>query len=390
MHVLIIPSWYPSGPGDINGIFFQQQAQALQRSGVKVGVIAPVFRSLRGEPASVLTGGYGIRSFVEAGIPTYLYKSMYFFPRTPLDRSRWLKAGRKLFRRYVREHGRPDLIHAHSMNYGGILAREINRETGIPYLLTEHSSTYARKLVRGWQREAMYESAQHCSACIAVSRDFCRLLESEYNGLDWQYIPNILPAKFAQSPGIAGRPANSDFTFCSVAHLNPNKGYDILLPAFAEALKKHPRLKLKIGGTGLADAQLHAQTRALGIQDSVTFLGKLQNEEVLNLMRASDAFVLASRHETFGVVFIEALSQGLPVAATRCGGPNSIITPENGLLVPVEDVAALAAALIEIYENRHRYDAAKLRENCLNEYGEHGVVEQIKARYRAVLGAAGN
>lgn len=390
MHVLIIPSWYPSGPGDINGIFFQQQAQALQRAGVQVGVTAPVFRSIRGEPKSVITGGYGVRSFVEAQIPTYLYKSMYFFPRTAIDRSRWLKAGWKLFRRYVSEHGRPDLIHAHSMNYGGILANEIHRETGIPYLITEHSSTYARKLVRDWQRGAMMQSAQQCAKRIAVSRDFCRLLESEYNGLDWQYIPNILSARFAEPFDTAGKPQNADFTFCSVAHLNHNKGYDILLPAFAEALKKHPGLKLKIGGTGLADAQLHELARKLGIENSVTFLGKLQNEEVLALMRQSDAFVLASRHETFGVVFIEALSQGLPVVATRCGGPNSTVTPENGLLVPTENIGALADALVELYENRSRYDAAALRENCLNEYGEHSVIGQIKAQYRAVLDAARN
>lgn len=390
MHVLIIPSWYPSGPGDINGIFFQQQAQALQRAGVQVGVIAPVFRSMRGEPKSIFTGGYGVRSFVEAHIPTYLYKSMYFFPRTAIDRSRWLKAGWKLFRRYVREHGRPDIIHAHSMNYGGILSHEIHSETGIPYVLTEHSSTYARKLVRDWQRDAMMRSAKQCAARIAVSRDFCRLLESEYDGLDWQYIPNILPAKFAEPFDAANKPQNDGFTFCSVAHLNYNKGYDILLPAFAEALKKHPGLKLKIGGTGLADAQLHELTRKLGIGNSVTFLGKLQNEEVLALMRQSDAFVLASRHETFGVVFIEALSQGLPVIATRCGGPNSTVTPENGLLVPTENIGALAGALVELYENRGRYDAAVLRENCLNEYGEQSVIGQIKAQYRAVLNAAHN
>ncbi len=107
-------------------------------------------------------------------------------------------------------------------------------------------------------------------------------------------------------------------------------------------------------------------------------------------MRRSDAFVLASRHETFGVVFIEALSQGLPVIATRCGGPNSTVTPENGLLVPTENIGALAGALVELYENRSRYNAAVLRENCLNEYGEHSVIGQIKAQYCAALNAAHN
>jgi len=387
MHVLIIPSWYPETPEDIDGIFFRLQAQALQRSGLKIGVTAPVFRSMRGKPASVVNGGYGIRSYTEENIPTYVYKSMYFFPRLPyLDRRRWVGAGWKLFKRYVRDHGTPDIIHAHSMNHAGILAQQIHEKTGIPFVLTEHSSTYARKLIRNWQRPAMLRSAQQCSARIAVSKDFCRLLETEYGGLDWQYIPNSLSPAFIRPVDLANKPKNADFTFCSVAHLNYNKGFDILLPAFAEALKIHPDLKLKIGGTGLIASQLHNLAAELGLENSVEFLGGLQNDQVLDLMFRSDAFVLASRNETFGVVFIEALSQGLPVAATRCGGPQTIINENNGILVPVGDVQALAGALVSLYENRGRYDAQTLRADCLNEFGEEAVVRQITAVYKTILG----
>lgn len=387
MHVLIIPSWYPETPEDIDGIFFRLQAQALQRSGLKIGVTAPVFRSMRGKPASVVNGGYGIRSYTEENIPTYVYKSMYFFPRLPyLDRHRWVRAGWKLFEHYVRDHGTPDIIHAHSMNHAGILAQQIHEKTGIPFVLTEHSSTYARKLIRNWQRPAMLRSAQQCSARIAVSKDFCRLLETEYGGLDWQYIPNSLSPAFIRPVDLANKPKNADFTFCSVAHLNYNKGFDILLPAFAEALKTHPDLKLKIGGTGLIASQLHNLAAELGLENSVEFLGGLQNDQVLDLMFRSDAFVLASRNETFGVVFIEALSQGLPVAATRCGGPQTIINENNGILVPVGDVQALAGALVSLYENRGRYDAQTLRADCLSEFGEEAVVRQITAIYKTILG----
>lgn len=387
MHVLIIPSWYPETPEDVDGIFFRLQAQALQRSGLKIGVTAPVFRSMRGKPASVVNGGYGIRSYTEENIPTYVYKSMYFFPRLPyLDRHRWVGAGWKLFKRYVRDHGTPDIIHAHSMNHAGILAQQIHEKTGIPFVLTEHSSTYARKLIRNWQRPAMLRSAQQCSARIAVSKDFCRLLETEYGGLDWQYIPNSLSPAFIRPVDLANKPKNADFTFCSVAHLNYNKGFDILLPAFAEALKTHPDLKLKIGGTGLIASQLHNLAAELGLENSVEFLGGLQNDQVLDLMFRSDAFVLASRNETFGVVFIEALSQGLPVAATRCGGPQTIINENNGILVPVGDVQALAGALVSLYENRGRYDAQTLRADCLSEFGEEAVVRQITAVYKTILG----
>lgn len=386
MHVLILPSWYPETPEDINGIFFRQQAQALHRQGLRVGVAAPIFRSLRGEPETLFSTNYGMRHYVDQGIPTYTYRSMLFFPYIPhVDSKRWIHAGKKLFRRYVAEHGRPDILHAHSMNYGGVLAQQIHAETGIPYVITEHSSTYARKLIRSWQRPAMMKSARQCASRIAVSHNFCALLEQEFEGLPWKYIPNILSTKFETSSTATKQTPDQNFTFCSVANLNHNKGFDILLPAFAEAVKIHPSLKLKIGGAGPKEEELIQTASRLGLGNSIEFLGALSNDAVLQLMQESHAFVLASRVETFGVVYIEALSQGLPVVATRCGGPESIVTQENGLLVPTENISALSEALIKLYENHQQYQPERLREACLNEFGEQAVTTRLIQEYQKAL-----
>ena len=388
MHSLIIPSWYPSTPDDVNGIFFRLQAQALQRSGVKVGVVAPIFRSFRTQAKTAFNPkNYGIRTYIDKDVPTYVYDSMFFFPRIPhIDRKREIAASMKLFRRYVADHGMPDVLHAHCVNSGGIIAYEIHKATGIPYVITEHSTTYARKLIRDWQRPLMYAAAQNAACRLAVSRDFAELLKEEYRGLEWQYVPNILSASFEAPIDLADKPANEDFTFCSVAHLQHKKGYDILLPAFAEAVKAYPNLKLKIGGGGYEEFKLHRLAKDLGLENNVIFEGRLKNEEVLDLMRHSDAFVLASRHETFGVVFIEALAQGLPVIATRCGGPETIVNPSNGLLVDVGDQKSLTEALIAIYRNKEKYPPILLRENCLKEFGERPVTEQIISAYNKALG----
>lgn len=386
MHILIIPSWYPESPDDVNGIFFRLQAQALARTNAKVGVIAPIFRSLRTQAKqALLPKNYGISNYVESDVHTYVYRSTYFFPRVPhIDRARETRAALKLFKQYVARNGMPDVIHAHCVNSAGIIAYTIHKMTGIPYVITEHSTTYARKLIRSWQRPLMQKAAEHASARLAVSRDFAVLLQKEYQGLDWEYVPNILSPQFEAPVDLANKPANDHFTFCSVAHLQHKKGYDILLPAFADALKQYPDLKLKIGGGGYEEFKLHKLAEELGIQNNVLFLGRLKNNEVLDLMYQSDAFVLASRHETFGVVFIEALSQGLPVIATRCGGPESIVNDANGLMVDAENQAQLTSALIQLYENRAKYDAAALRENCLNEFGEKKVIQQIMAVYQRI------
>ena len=383
MHVLILPSWYPETPDDVDGIFFRQQAQALQRAGLTVGVIAPQFRSMRGRPDTLFSSQYGFRQYVEQDVPTFVYQTMYFFPRMRIDRDRWVRAGKKLFARYVAQHGKPDILHAHCMNHAGILAHAIHQETGIPYVITEHSTTYARKLIHDWQWPAMQPAAEKAAARLAVSKEFCSLLQNEYKGLSWAYLPNILSAKFEAPVDLSAKPQNEHFTFCSVAHLQHKKGFDILLPAFAEALKTRPGLKLKIGGTGPEEAGLRQLAANLNLGDSVAFLGGLKNEEVLRLMYESDAFVLASRIETFGVVFIEALAQGLPVLATRCGGPESIVTDSNGLLVPSENQQALTEGLLKLHGNHRQYIPEQLRQACLAEFGEHSVVAQLMATYRA-------
>lgn len=388
MHVVVIPSWYPKSESDVDGIFFRIQAQALQRNGIQTGVVAPMFRYLRSAPQTILRGPYGLNRHQQGGLDTHIYDSMYFFPRCPvvdIDRIRWVRAGLKAFAQYIRANGKPDVVHAHAMNYAGILACAIYKKYGIPYVITEHSSAFARGLIRPNQWPAMHEAARHAAARFAVSRNFCALLEQKYNGLKWTYLPNILGQNFAdpfEFPDKSGQ----DFTFCSVAHLRQLKGFDLLLPAFAKVLQKHPHLKLKIGGNGPENANLRRLAADLQLNGSVEFLGALETDQVLDLMRRSDAFVLASRVETFGVVFIEALSQGLPVIATRCGGPQSIVTPDNGFLIPTENIDALAQAMTDMYEQRHRFSAHKLRQDCLDEFSERAVISRLSETFADIAG----
>ncbi|WP_274585451.1 glycosyltransferase [Neisseria leonii] len=382
MHILLLPSWYPVSANDLNGTFFRQQAQALARAGVRVGVAAPVFRSLRGEFSSLWCGPYGRRSCLEHGVVTHIHHSMLFFPRLPyLDRCRWLAAGEALFEAYAAEHGRPDVLHAHCLNYGGILAERIARRHHIPFVVTEHSSTYARGLIRPWQQKAMRQAAEAAAVRLAVSRPFCRLLERFFPGTDWQYLPNMLDNLFTAAP-LPDKTPERPFAFCAVGHLHRHKGFDIVLDAFALAAAQIPGITLHIGGSGSEAAALAAQAGRLNIENAVTFHGALSRQGVQDLMRRCDAFVLASRAETFGIVLIEALSQGLPLAATANDGPRSVITPESGLLVPNDDPAALARAMIALCRNRAAYPPHTLRAGALAEFGESAVIGQLLAHYR--------
>jgi glycosyltransferase involved in cell wall biosynthesis len=127
-----------------------------------------------------------------------------------------------------------------------------------------------------------------------------------------------------------------------------------LLEAAAKALKVHP-LELRIIGDGQLRPALEAQSRALGISDRVTFTGFLQQEECAQQLADSDALVLPSLYECGGAVVLEAMAMGLPVVATRWGGPADYLDDETGILVEPRGeapfVEALAAALVRLAES---------------------------------------
>ena len=96
-------------------------------------------------------------------------------------------------------------------------------------------------------------------------------------------------------------------------------------------------------------------------------------------------FVLASRKETFGVVYIEVMMLGLPVIASICGGPEEFVQETDGLLVPVEDVNALADAIKYMFENYQLYDRAKIAEDCKNRFSPEVIARQLTDIFEKVV-----
>jgi len=178
-----------------------------------------------------------------------------------------------------------------------------------------------------------------------------------------------------------------------VATLSPNKGIHDAIRAFAKARAsiEHP-VQLSIGGgekTGHAGyrKELEQLAASLGVAEQVQFLGALSRTEVRNAMWRANTFVLSSYVETFGVVVIEAMATGLPVVATRSGGPEEIVSPNTGWLTEPGDVSGLAEALIEAYGQWDEMSAraSEIRDEAVAKYGEKVVVEQLRGIYESVL-----
>lgn len=135
------------------------------------------------------------------------------------------------------------------------------------------------------------------------------------------------------------------FTIVSTSSLIPRNGIDVLIEAVG-LLPKELLWNLVIAGDGPEQANLKSQTSNIKHRNRISFLGRVDNQDIPKLLAQADLFVRPSRKEGFGVSFIEAMAAGVPVIATPVGGiPDFITHKQTGLLVPPDDPQALAEAI---------------------------------------------
>lgn len=161
----------------------------------------------------------------------------------------------------------------------------------------------------------------------------------------------------------------NDLIIGCVAHLVPVKGHPELLKAFAQISVRYPNVHLVLvgGGESAYQIELENQTKELQLENRVHFLGI--RSDVYRLMPSFDGFILATRNtdraEAFGTVLVEAMASGVPVIATKAGGPEDIVVDGvTGWLVPSGGSEPFVTAMDELIsspELRVRYGRAALR-----------------------------
>ena len=140
------------------------------------------------------------------------------------------------------------------------------------------------------------------------------------------------------------------------------KGFDLLLQAWRKVAAARPEARLRIVGTGPLGGELRALAESLGVAGSVDWLAPTPTIETQ--YRQAAIFVLSSRYEGMPLALLEAQALGVPAVAFDCPtGPGEIVTAETGIVVPAEDIAALAHAiegLLADPERRHRMGVAAI------------------------------
>lgn len=383
MHILILPSWYIP-----HGGFIRNQAQTLKEKGLTVNVLANVDISLTNDKIKYFTYPFGVFVSEEENV-TFFRHNFRQFPKLPkINAERWIKSTVKLFEKYVQKFGKPDIIHAHTANYGGYVAALIKEKYGIPYIITEHRSImsnlceHSRKSFKSWHTPYYEKAYANASHIVPVSA----LIQPKIETFLTQEVPvtpisNVLDTEYFY---YKERKKSEIIKFVATNGFYFQKGYDILIPAFDKACDINSNLEICIAGENFYGKKFLKIWDGVKNKDCFRFAGELTAEGVRNELWNANAFIIPSRAESQSIATLEALSTGLPVIATTTI-PKIMTTPENSIVVPVEDVEAMMEAILKMSKEFSNYNGKAISEHIKTICGKDAFAKAIIEVYKQVI-----
>lgn len=244
-----------------------------------------------------------------------------------------------------------DIMHAHSLFSNGYLALEAKRKQDMPYIVAfRNTDLNAFFKVRPWLRQIGLEIMQESEAVIFLSPSYRDTVLNKYVPSKMRkmieaksrVIPNGISEVFFENKPDSPRKEDGVIRVIQVGDINSNKNQLTVAKACLELEKNGNRVSYSIIGRAKSKGVLKKLSR----YSFVKIIPPVSQGELIGMYRKSDVFVMPSFHETFGLVYVEAMSQGLPVVySKRQGFDGWVSDPELGRSVDSSDYRALAAAI---------------------------------------------
>ncbi len=374
MKVMIVSRGYPSNRYKGNGIFEFDQAKALTKQGIDVILAAADIRSIRRWRT------WGFENKIIEGVKVYAINLPVGRVPNPVKRCLGYLALCLLYNRIVKAEGKPQIIHAH-FPFQGYNAAKLKQREAIPLVVTEHASSMMGTEISKENYRLAAGAYEYADRIIAVSPALQSVISEKFQKKAL-YIPNMIDTKlFSFNPSLQ----SEKLTFVSVGMLTYQKRMDLLIDAFATISNEYSDVYLDIIGSGPEKQMLEQLIRKYDLHNKVVLHGFQKRSYIADKMKEGFCFVLPSQQETFGVVYAEAMACGLPVIATRCGGPEGFVTPDNGILIDVDNQCALETAMRYMLENRNKYDNGKISRFAWERFSPEVVVGKLIELYGDVL-----
>lgn len=324
---------------------------------------------------------------MEAGV-TYRYfrrQSRFYTVSWPL--SRWLAA-------HVDDY---DLVHIHALfSFSATVGAFWANRRGVPYLVRplgvlntwgmENRRPFLKRLSMRWiERRVLARAAaihftseqERSEAAFAVSGARSVIIPNPVADLDAEENPKVFPMRH---PKLAGKRV-----ILFLSRLDPKKGLDLLLDAFAQVRAAIPNAALVVAGSGedafVARARAHA--RRLGLEQDIIWAGFLKGAAKREAFAGADVFVLPSYSENFGIAVVEAMAMGLPVIVSDQVGIHQEVTRANAGMAVSCDAREVTKAILRTLENEAlRKEMAQNARRLAQEFAPPAVTARLLETYR--------
>jgi len=272
------------------------------------------------------------------------------------------------------------------INWGfpdGVAGAMICRRLKLPYIITEHQGGISEYLDKPYYQKLLRDAYNHAASLITVSESLKQtIVKTPGIRKDITVIPNGIDLNLMSLR--EKRTQLSKLVY--IGYLTPAKGIQYLLQALTILKAKGQNYSLDIIGNGAFMPVLQRMVKDLNLLEYIRFLGLYTAEEVRKALPDYDALVLPSLIESFGLVLIEAMACGLPVLSTYSGGPESIVTPETGVLVKPGSDSALAQGLAHLSERWASYEPDQIRAYCRAHFALENTCARLSEVFISVAG----
>ncbi|AEC51938.1 hypothetical protein PNA2_1022 [Pyrococcus sp. NA2] len=370
MRVLILANDFPTKNNEYTGlIFVKEQVKELAKLVDEINVIVPIPKGIE----KFREHQYGIKKIeyenYRVGDNVNVYFVKYINPLFPLTfykfKKEWLFVEYRAVEKFIRRKNiKFDIIHAHYSWPCGALGVKLKKKYKVPLIITEHTHITLKKRIEN-KEQMLKWTWNNTDILISVNKRNIELIKQFEPSLRVVYIPNgYNPGRLKIIPQLEAReylniPEKRKVLF-NLARLLPYKGHSYLIDAMKRVIKERDDVYCFIGGSGPLKEKLQQQIVSLGLQNYVTLLGFIPDEELALWMNAADIFVLPSLSEGNPTVMFEALGVGLPFVGTAVGGVPEIITSEDyGLLCPPANPECLAEKILIALDKE--WDREKIR-----------------------------
>jgi len=274
-----------------------------------------------------------------------------------------------------------NIVHSHIISWTSTLAYLNSVYSKTPYFISEHWSGYHYKLFTKQNRFVKFFkclTANKAKMIFPVSKSLKIDMLGEGIKANYKIIGNVVDG------GIYDLPKNDKFTFVFVGDLDQkHKNVNGILNAFSE-LEKSSDVQLDIIGEGVDKQAYIDLAKRLNLSNSVKFYGSKSNIEVFESLTKSHVLVLNSNYETFSIICAEALLSGVPVITTRCGGPETFLDKQTGILIDVGNTVQLVEAMKEIQNEYHTFNPVYLKEKA-KAYSMSTIGTELANNYKSAL-----